>query len=130
MDDRRRSTRHEVNQGVTGKVGASLEVKVLNISENGILVESMIGLPPAGVCELTVAAPGGDRLIRARVARCRAKMVKGANGKTKMVFLAGLEFFEEDADGLDVHELISEICVLKAPADLPGHGLNGIENAM
>ena len=130
MDERRRSPRHEVTEGVTGKVGASLEVRVLNISEHGILIESHMGLPPAGICELTVDAPGGEKMIRARVARCRARMVKGSNGKTTMIFHAGLEFFEEDADGLDIPELISEICVLKTPADQPGHGLNGIEHAV
>ena len=130
MDERRRSQRHDAKKGVKGKLRPSLEVRVINISEHGILIESPMGLPPAGVCELTVEAPSGEKMVRAKVARCRAQMVKGPHGKPSMLFHAGLEFFEEDAEGLDIKNLISEICVIKAPTE-PGSGaFEGIEQAV
>ena len=115
--DRRRSERLEVNDGIKGRIKPTMEVRIINISEHGMLVESPCGLPPAGMCELTVEAPGGPRVIKARVARCRAQMVKQDDGSVAIRFHAGLEFPEDLAEGLEVQELMSEICTLEAPLD-------------
>jgi len=115
--DRRRSERLEVNDGIKGRIKPTMEVRIINISEHGMLVESPCGLPPAGMCELTVETPGGPRVIRARVARCRAQMVKQDDGSVAIRFHAGLEFPEDLAEGLEVQELMSEICTLEAPLD-------------
>ena len=56
-------------------------------------------------------------MIKARVARCRAQMVKLDDGSTAIRFHAGLEFPEELAEGLEVQDLISEICALEAPVE-------------
>jgi hypothetical protein len=113
--DRRRSERFDVTDGVKGRIKPTMEVRIVNISEHGMLIEAPCGLPPAGMCELTVESPSGPRVIRARVARCRAQMVKRDDGGVVIRFHAGLEFPEDLAEGLEIQQLISEICTLEAP---------------
>jgi hypothetical protein len=115
--ERRRSQRLDVSQGITGRIKPTMEVRIVNISQHGMLIESPCGLPPAGMCELTVELPSGPKVIRGRVARCRAQMVKQDDGKVAIRFHAGLEFPEDLAEGLEIQELISEICTLEAPVE-------------
>ena len=129
--DRRRSERLEVSDGIKGRIKPTMEVRILNISQHGMLIESPCGLPPAGICEVTIEAPGGPRLIKARVARCRAQMVKQDDGGVAIRFHAGLEFPEDLAEGLEVQELMSEICTLEAPVEQANETTAaGIEQAM
>ena len=115
--ERRRSKRLDVNEGIKGRIKPTMEVRIVNISQHGMLIESPCGLPPAGMCELTVETPSGPRVIRGRVARCRAQMVKQDDGKVAIRFHAGLEFPEDLAGGVEIQNLISEICTLEAPAE-------------
>ena len=129
--ERRRSQRLDVSQGITGRIKPTMEVRIVNISQHGMLIESPCGLPPAGMCELTVELPSGPKVIRGRVARCRAQMVKQDDGKVAIRFHAGLEFPEDLAEGLEVQELMSEICTLEAPAEQANEATAaGIEQAM
>ena len=130
--DRRRSERLEVNDGITGRIKPTMEVRIVNISQHGILIESPCGLPPAGMCELTVESPNGPKVIRAKVARCRAQMVKQEDGSVAIRFHAGLEFPESLVEGLEIQELISEICTLEAPAaeESTSASTTGMEQAM
>ena len=114
MNERRRSPRSRVTVEVSGKGKSTMEVRVLDLSEHGMLVESPTGLQPSGMCEITVLAPSGEQKVRAEVRRCRAEMVQGDDGP-KVVYKAGLEFAEADADGVDIKELISEICGVGQP---------------
>ena len=107
----------DVNEGVTGRIKPTMEVRILNISQHGMLIETPCGLPPAGMCELTVESPRGPRMIRGKVARCRAQMVKQDDGKVSIRFHTGLEFPEDLAEGLEIQELISEICTLEVPVE-------------
>jgi len=129
---RRRSQRLEVSDGVKGRIKPTMEVRILNISQHGMLLESPCGLPPKGMCEVTIEAPGGPRVIKAKVARCRAQMVKQDDGSTAIRFHAGLDFPEELAEGLEVQDLISEICTLEAPVEelAAEESTTGIEQAM
>ena len=113
--DRRRSPRLEVKQDVIGRIKPTMEVRILNISEHGMLIDSPCGLPPAGICEVTVEAPSGPCAIKAKVARCRAQMVKQDDGNVAIRFHAGLEFPDGLAEGVEVQELMSEVCTLEAP---------------
>jgi len=115
--DRRRSQRFEVAGGVTGRIKPTMEVRIVNVSQHGMMIETPCGLPPAGMCEVTVETPSGPRVIRARVARCRAQMVKQDDGNVVIRFHAGLDFPEELAEGLEIQELISEICMLEGPVE-------------
>ena len=130
--DRRRSRRLDVNKGITGRIKPTMEVRIVNISQHGMLIESPCGLPPAGMCELTVESPNGPKVIRGRVARCRAQMVKQDDGSVAIRFHAGLEFPEDLAEGLEIQELISEICTLEAPVEdvAKKATATGIEQAM
>ena len=130
--DRRRSERLEVNDGITGRIKPTTEVRIVNISQHGILIESPCGLPPAGMCELTVESPNGPKVIRAKVARCRGQMVKQEDGSVAIRFHAGLEFPEDLVEGLEIQELISEICTLEAPAECEpaDESATGIKQAM
>jgi hypothetical protein len=115
--NRRRSERLEVSDEVKGRIKPTMEVRILDISQHGMLLESTCGLPPKGICELTIEAPGGPRVIKAKVARCRAQMVKQDDGSVAIRFHTGLEFPEDLAEGPEVQELISEICTLEVPVE-------------
>jgi hypothetical protein len=130
--DRRRSPRLAVNDGVTGRIKPTMEVRILDISEHGMLIESPCGLHPAGKCELTVETPGGKRVIKGRVARCRAQMVQQDDGSSAIRFRAGIEFPEDVCEGIDVQELISEICTLERAVDKATEKVTaaGMEQAM
>jgi len=130
--DRRRSRRFEVASGVTGRIKPTMEVRIVNVSQHGMMIEMPCGLPPAGMCEVTVETPSGPRVIRARVARCRAQMVKQDDGNVVIRFHAGLEFPEELAEGLEIQELISEICTLEGPVEKVSttKSATGIKQAM
>jgi hypothetical protein len=132
MDERRKSQRFEVTNEVKGRIKPTMEVRIINLSQHGMMIETPCGLPPAGMCELTVEAPGGPRVIRARVARCRAQMVKQDDGNVVIRFHAGLEFPEELAEGLEIQQLISEICTLEGPveAESTAASAQGIKQAM
>jgi hypothetical protein len=130
--DRRRSKRFDLETEVTGRIRPSMEVKVLNLSEHGMLIETPFGLPPAGTCELTIKTPSGPKTIRARVARCRANMVKKEDGTVSILFHAGLEFNESFAAGQEIKDLISEVCLIDGPVDADGKTVAGdkLEQAM
>jgi hypothetical protein len=130
--DRRRSPRLPVKDGVTGRIKPTMEVRILDISEHGMLIESSCGLHPSGKCELTIETPSGTRVIQGRVARCRAQMVQQDDGSASMKFHAGIEFPDDVAEGLDVQELISEICTLDAQVsgNVKKSGSSEMEQAM
>lgn len=102
-----------------GRVKPSMQLQVLDISEHGMLVETPSGLQPGNSCEIAVQAPSGEMVIRARIANCRAMMVKNAAGRSGIRFRAGLEFFEDFAASSEVKELISDVCSLEDPAEVP-----------
>lgn len=109
MEERRRSPRNKVTIEVNGKGRATLEVSVLDVSEHGLLVESSTPVRPGGMCEIAIEVPGGERMIRAEVRRCRAHMVETEKGP-RIVYHAGLEFEKPAAGGEEVKNLISELC--------------------
>jgi hypothetical protein len=132
QDERRRSQRYDVETDLTARIRSSIEVRVLNLSEHGILIETPSGLPPKGTCEMTIKAPSGPMVIRARVARCRANMVKKDDGTVSMLFHAGLEFNESFSASQEIKDLISEVCLIDGPVDaevVSGLGEN-LEQAM
>ncbi|MEJ2189139.1 MAG: PilZ domain-containing protein [Acidobacteriota bacterium] len=125
MEERRRSPRNKVTIEVNGKGRATLEVSVLDVSEHGLLVESSTPVRPGGMCEIAIEVPGGERMIRAEVRRCRAQMVETEKGP-RIVYHAGLEFDQPAAGGEEVKNLISELC---GTGTAPGesHGKDGDE---
>jgi len=94
--ERRRHPRHTPTREITGKVKSTMDFRVVDISEGGVLVETRLGLPPATVCELRIAAAGANFKLRAEVRRCRAQLTKTDDG-CKVAYRSGLEFVDLDA---------------------------------
>jgi len=120
MEERRRSPRFKVATEIKGKVKSTIQVQVVDISEHGMLVESPFGLPPNGVCEVTVSAPSGEHSLHTNVRRCRAQVVN-TNGRSEILYHAGLEFDANRTDAMELKKLIAEICALN------GTSANGAE---
>jgi len=98
MADRRRSKRYIPNQEVYARIKSSIPVRIMDVSKNGMRVESTSALPPAGECDLWIPGDDGDVRLRIRVQRCRARFVKGEDGsKGGLVYQAGLEFTKMNA---------------------------------
>ncbi|MDX2438489.1 MAG: PilZ domain-containing protein [Acidobacteriota bacterium] len=120
MDERRGHQRYGVKRPIKGSVKPRIEIRVVDISESGLLVEGPSGLPPAGVCELTLNLPDGEMVIRAKVARCRANMVKTATGGVTVVFQAGLAFDKKLAGSPEIKKLIADMCSLENEVEMTG----------
>lgn len=87
MDERRRSDRVKVEGEFFGKMKSSISVRVIDLSENGALVESPVGLPPHRSCDLSLPTKSGPINVRALILRCRAQAVP-----TGLKYYAGVEF--------------------------------------
>ncbi len=110
MLERRRHQRLQPTQDITGKVKSTMDFRVVDISEGGVLVETRLGLPPATVCELKVSSFSSELVFRAEVRRCRAQLTKTDTG-CKVAYRSGLEFVELDDNRLtSLRQLISNCC--------------------
>jgi hypothetical protein len=108
--DRRRHPRHLPTRDVTGKVKSTMDFRMIDISEGGLLVETLLGLPPATVCELKVDSFGSELQLKAEVRRCRAQLKKTDAG-CKVVYRSGLEFVDlDDKSAAAVRQLIANCC--------------------
>jgi hypothetical protein len=109
----RRSPRFDVDAELTGHIKPTVAVKILDISEHGVRIESPAALAPAELCQVTVNAPAGTVVLSTRVARCRLKMVKHDDGSVARVYHAGLQFTDDSIESKEVKALMSEICTVK-----------------
>ena len=110
MDERRRHPRLRPSRDITGKVKSTMDFRVVDISEGGVLVETRLGLPPATVCELKLSVFGSDFVVKAEVRRCRAQLTKTDSG-CKVAYRSGLEFVRlDDNRKSTLHQLISNCC--------------------
>ena len=117
MLERRRHPRHNPTRDITGKVKSTMEFRVVDISEGGVLVETRLGLPPATVCELKVSAYGSEFVFKAEVRRCRAHLTKTDTG-CKVAYWSGLEFVNMDEDRMSgVRQLIASYCPIEEGAE-------------
>lgn len=114
MDERRQSPRFNVTSEINGRMKSTMIVRILDLSLNGMLMESTIGLAPNGTCEVVVLAPSGERRLRAVVRRCRAEAVQCDDG-VKILYYTGLEFPSAGEDGRSLTDLITEICTVDGP---------------
>ncbi len=109
-DERRRHPRHQPSRDVIGKVKSTMDFRLIDISEGGILVETTLGLPPASICELKITALGSDLVLKAEVKRCRAQLTKTDAG-CKVAYRSGLEFVDLDDQRTNaVRHLIVNCC--------------------
>jgi hypothetical protein len=99
MLERRRSPRFVPESEVYARIKSSIPVRIVDVSEQGMQVESSSALPPAGQCDIWLPADDGDVRMRVRVQRCRARFIKSESGDGgALVYLAGIEFLEVDAE--------------------------------
>jgi hypothetical protein len=96
MRERRRSPRYQADLEIYARIKSSIPVRIVDVSSNGMMVESSSAVPPAGACDLWVPGDNGDVKLRVRVQRSRAQFVNGANGGRGLVYRSGLEFLEMD----------------------------------
>jgi hypothetical protein len=90
-DERRRFTRVPSDRwegGVSGRIRPGHQVRVLDLSPGGVLVETNRRLPPAAVVEWYVEADARRHATRAIVVRCYVCTV----GPATLLFRAALEF--------------------------------------
>lgn len=110
MQERRRHPRHTPSQNISGKVKSTIDFKVVDISEGGVLVETKLGLPPSAVCELKVSSFGTEFILKAEVRRCRAQLTQTDAG-CRVAYRSGLEFVDVDDDRASgIRQLISNCC--------------------
>jgi hypothetical protein len=108
----RRSPRFDVDAELSGHIKPTVAIKILDISEHGVRIESPASLAPAELCQVTVNAPAGTVVLSTRVARCRLKMVTQDDGSVARVYHAGLEFTDDLSESKEVKALISEVCTV------------------
>jgi len=116
MIDRRRTPRYRLTTEITGKLKATTDVRLIDVSEGGLLVETALGIQPGSVCELKVFANGSELTLEAEVRRCRAQLTKNEIG-CKVSYHSGLEFVSLTEDQLrGIRQLIANCC--EAPDNL------------
>lgn len=117
--ERRRHPRHTPERDITGKVKSTMDFRVVDISEGGVLVETRLGLPPATVCELKVSGNGQELIFKAKVRRCRAQLTKTDSG-CMVAYRTGLEFVKLDKESeYLLKQIIAENCSVEDPNEGP-----------
>ena len=96
MLERRRSERVTPGQDIYARIKSSIPVRIVDVSQHGMQVESTSALPPSGDCDIWLPTDGGDVKMRIHVQRCRARFVQSEDGFRGLVYQAGIEFFEVD----------------------------------
>ena len=94
MLDRRRSPRFTAPDEIYARIKSSIPVRIVDVSQHGMQVESSSALPPAGQCDIWLPAGDGDVRMRIRVQRCRARFVQRQDGLGGLIYHAGIEFME------------------------------------
>ena len=89
--ERRRYSRVPADQwegGLSGRIRPGHQVRILQLSPAGVLVETDRRLPPGAVVEWSVETNAGRHVTRALVVRCYVCAV----GPNTLVFRGALEF--------------------------------------
>jgi len=101
MNERRAQPRVTLSGELRGTVKSSIDVRVLDLSEGGMRVQSTTGLAPGTDCTLTLETGGGQIRVRATVLRSRAAIADG-----RMSYASGLRFVDDADTGQRVRELV------------------------
>lgn len=101
MNERRAQPRVTLSGELRGTVKSSIDVRVLDLSEGGMRVQSATGLSPGADCMLTLETGGGPIRVRAKVLRSRAALTEG-----RMSYASGLRFADDPDTSHRVRELV------------------------
>ena len=116
MRERRRSPRYKADQDIYARIKSSIPVRIIDVSSNGMKVESSSAIPPLGSCDLWIPGDDGDVKLKVRVQRSRAQFVAGENGTNGLVYQSGLEILEIIKD----YQQVFMIDAIKTEKGIPG----------
>jgi hypothetical protein len=129
MMERRRSQRFAPEEEIYARIKSSIPVRIVDVSNHGMQVESTSALPPSGECDVWLPTDDGDVRMRIRVQRCRARFLQTDDGFRGLMYQAGLEFLEMDnpaksalvsiVERLDVEDV--------APDEISPDGIGGAD---
>jgi hypothetical protein len=92
--ERRRNERFNPKEETFGRIRATLQARILDVSAGGIQVEIATALRPLVECDVAIPVESGELRLRARVKRCRANSFLEDGGENvRVVYRAGLEFY-------------------------------------
>lgn len=112
--DRRKRGRVNLQGALCGTLGLSAEVRVINLSLGGAMIEHRERLSPDQPCLLGLRLAGLDLRLRARVVWSRAHSAgRTLGGESEVSFRSGLQFTELP-EGAEVH-LRQYLARLRAP---------------
>ncbi len=112
--DRRKRGRVNLQGTLRGTLGLGGEVRVINLSLGGAMIEHGEGLSPGQPCVLGLRLAGLDLRLRARVAWSRVhRASRSLGGESEVRFRSGLQFAELP-EGAEVH-LRHYLAGLRAP---------------
>jgi hypothetical protein len=103
-------------------MGLAGDIRVINLSASGAMIEHLDRLAPGQPCVLTVPLAGVELRLRARVAWCQVHSVQNLpNGNGEIRFRSGLHFSDLPEDSAShLHHYLAR---LNAPKSEPTHGL-------
>ncbi|MCP4898738.1 MAG: PilZ domain-containing protein [bacterium] len=99
MGERRQNPRVSPSEETFGRIRATIQARILDVSTGGLQVELGAALHPSVECEVSLPIDSGEIRLRAMVRRCRAAAIQGDGGERGgMMFRAGLEFIGMSED--------------------------------
>jgi hypothetical protein len=102
--DRRSSRRIPLDElpEITGVKVQSQEVKGINASREGILIECSLRLPPGTATQLEILRTDGPRRVRGRVVRCEIMSVSADRIRYRIAIALSdrLDFIDDELKGL------------------------------
>jgi len=109
MQERRQHKRLTVEHvKVNGEIPLASDVKIMDLSMNGILVKADRRLNIGNKYSLKIGYKGKGLLVKATVMRCLlVESVKDADGNVKPIYLAGMQF--TDVSNEKIEEIINFI---------------------
>ncbi len=120
--DRRQRARVNLPGSLRGPIGPAGDVRVLNLSPGGAMIEHAGRFSPGQTCVLTLRLAEVDLHLRARIAWSRLYSVRTSPpGEEEVRFRSGLQFVDvpESAEGHIRHYLAT----LRGPKFDSTHGL-------
>ncbi len=95
LTDRRRYPRVKLPNGMAGSLGLPSDVRLMDLSPAGAMIEHMDRLSPGGTCVLGVRLGGVDLRLRTRIAWSRVHSAgKDPSGEGELRFRSGLQFLD------------------------------------
>ena len=120
--DRRRRIRVNLPANLRASMGLAADVRVLNLSPGGAMIEHLDRLAPGQIYMLTLRLGGVDLRLRSRVVWCQVHgLPNPPTGEGEICFRSGLKL-SNIPEGAEVH-IRHHLATLAAPKSDQTHGL-------